>query len=103
MGLMFVGAWPHLKQRCRRRGLRLSLEGGCSSPSPSWGRTSGDGSLHGRVSLKVEVWVHLALWGLLLQDWALDCCEAAVDFIYHAKSCCPLAVFQGGPVGFLQH
>ena len=41
--------------------------------------------------------------GLLLQKWALDCCEAAVDFIQHAKLCSPLAVFQGGPVELWQH
>ena len=41
--------------------------------------------------------------GVLLQEWALDCCEAAVDFIQHAESCCSSALFQGGPVELLQH
>ena len=39
--------------------------------------------------------------GLLLQEWALDCCEAAVNFIQLARLCCLLAMFQGGPVEFL--
>ena len=41
--------------------------------------------------------------GLLLQEWALDCCEATVNFIQHTKLCCSLALFQGGPVELLQH